>query len=92
MQIREYNAVRAAQREREDREIAWLQTRWSEHFHGDGPSEAALRRYLQTLSVYDVGEVIEMVWSKSRAGKITPPGVIPYFFGVLKHKVGDEDA
>ena len=86
IQIREYNTVRAQQREREETEIGWLLSVWKERIPWCGrmPAESTLRRYLQTLSVYDIADAIEIAGeaqtNNGSAGKVA------YFCGVMKRK------
>lgn len=84
MQIREYNAIRARIRMREESEIRWLCEIWEHYFpYARKLSAATLRHRLQSFSCYEVADAIEATaYGKER--RVIEGNVIPYFYGVLK--------
>lgn len=84
-QLSEYNEIRRKRAEREDSETKWLLQKWNGMFTGGAPGAATLRRYLQSLSVYDISDAMDSTWDRSEAGYVVDP--LRYFCGTLKRKV-----
>jgi len=96
IQIREYNEIRRKRREREDAEINWIHSEWERLCPRafEPPSPVTLRRHLQALSVYDIGEAVESVaMAMDRRGekRVHYSGALPYFYAILRN-MADPDA
>ncbi len=85
MQLREYNAVKRAQRDREDEDIAELQWYWNELAGGRGagetPSESDIRRWLRVVPCEDIKDAMEIAQQRRNSYR----GGIRYLGGIIRN-------
>jgi len=87
LQLKEYNAVKRMQRERQDQEIADLYAHWDSIAPGGSagkfPYETVLRKYMKLLPVEDIKEAMDI--AMARAGRWNDG--CKYLAGILKNWV-----